>query len=116
MTATLGKAHIPWDSQQPTHRVSGFRICGGNVAITLGYAIFEGGQIAMFALSSVGGSPPTVWRDFWTSIESALSEAEQLCADAEEYAETIGCIRPTEDLDLDDFIHHLTMRIKNGLH
>ena len=116
MTVILSKNQFPWENQKPTHHVAGFRISAGNVVLTLGYATFLGGQITLFALSSVAGSPATLWREFWTSIESAISEAEQLCADAEEYAETIGFIRPVEDLDLEDFIQHLTLRIQNGLH
>ena len=43
-------------------------------------------------------------------------ETEMLADDAIEYAEsTGGVIRPSEDLDLDDFIHHLQLTVQGEL-
>lgn len=105
---------FPWDSTNPEHIVQGFLIVGGNVTVNLGYVLFPQG-VLLFATTKIGAAPPELWRRYWTPRESAVKAAEDLAAWSETYiTETLGLsVRPIEDLDLDDFIEHLRLRIEN---
>ena len=101
----------------PDTAVFGFTASTGNLKIYLGYGISAAGGVLLYALEQIGAHPPTLWRRFWASRESAVEAAESLAAEVEEYIDCIGGVqRPTENMDLDDFVFHLTSRIKNGFH
>jgi hypothetical protein len=58
-----------------------------------------------------------MWRQFTTTRENAEDAAAALAADAEEYAEATKClIRPSEDLDLYDFVEHVALTSRGEMH
>jgi len=108
---------MPWESRPPQAMANCFRMAGGNIVVHLGFAIWKE-AVLLFAFQAVGGGTPTPWRRFWTSHDNAVSEAHDLCADAEEYlCETLGVhLRPVEDLGPDDFLMILQAHLNNELH
>lgn len=106
-----------WEREPPLHTAAGFLIVGGNVTVNLGYWTYPN-AILLLAFTKIGQQEPQLWRRHWTSMEAAVEAAENLAADAEEYiTETLGLMpRAVEDLDLDDFVQHVHMRINNELH
>lgn len=117
MAEELPPPHFPCEKDPPQHLCQGFTLHGGAVDINLAYAVYPLG-VVLIATVKVGDLARTIWRRFWTTRESALEAAESLAGDAEEYMfETLGLApRPVEDLDLDDFLHHLDMCLNNGFH
>lgn len=106
-----------WEKDPPLHAATGFLLVGGNVTVNLGYMLYPQG-VLLLAFTKIGGQEPTLWRRHWAPKETAVDAAESLAGDAEEYIfGTLGLApRPIEDLDLDDFIQHLHMRLNNELH
>ncbi len=106
-----------WERGEPRAAAHGFRIAGGNVVVSLAYAIYDEG-ILLVAFTQIGAQPPQLWLRRWASHIAALEAAEDLAGRAEEYiTETLGLKpRAVEDLDLDDFIQHLDMRLHNEFH
>lgn len=103
-----------WEQQQPTHNCYGFRASGGNLKLSLGYAVYTTGQVLLYCYEKLGPQDPQLWRRFYTSKESAVDAAEELCDDVEEYLDSFCNIRrPVEDFGLDDFLMHLQTRLKN---
>lgn len=106
---------FPWEGSAPLFDCDGFRAVRGLLVLEAGYADF-GGPVLLYVIEHIGGSK-RVWRRIWTHREVAAEQAEDLVGDIEEYLETINAVqRPVEDLDLDDFIQHITERYQNGLH
>lgn len=110
------EAATGWDQLVPAHQCFGFKASAGGLKLTLGYATFESGQVLLFCCEQIMAQPMQMWRRFWVSRESALEEAENLCADAEEYLDAVCLVRrPSEDLGMDDFLEHLKLRLSNEL-
>lgn len=108
---------LPWEGREPLYNVRGFTAKATNLHINLGYAVYEGGSVLLYALETIGGGAPTQWRLLWTTKERALDMAESLCADVEEYLDSMRMPwRPVEDLDMDDYIEHLRTRIAGTFH
>ena len=107
---------MPWEVRAPQHNCSGFMVAAGNVRINCGYAVWPE-SVLLFAVISVGGGEFIPWRRFWAPHASAVDAAEGLAGDAEHYLiETLGmALREDEDLNLDDYLEHLHLRITNGL-
>ena len=115
MSTTIGRFEC--ESQPPLHYVNGFTLHGGNVDIDHAYAIYPLGVILIVTVK-IGDAQRQLWRRVWAPRDTAVDAAEQLCYDSEEYLiDTLGCRpRGVEDTDLNDFVHHLDMRINNGFH
>lgn len=113
----LDPSMFAWQRQEPLHTCMGFILNGGTVSINCGYSIYPGAVLLM-AFVKIADTETKCWRYFWTSTEAAVSEAEKLVDDAYEYlCGALGCRpREEENLNLDDFMHHLDMRINNGFH
>jgi len=95
--------------------VYGFRAKAANLELILGYALHRNGLVELYCSERIGTQSPTVWRNFMTTRTSALDAAECLCADVEEYLDQVRSPRrPSEDLDLDDFLEHLGLAINNN--
>lgn len=106
---------FPWESEVPLHQATGFVLSGGAVEIRPMYFVYTK-AILLVATVRIGGLDPSIWRRHWTSYEGAVDAAERLVDDAFDYlTETLG-LRPrdTEDLDIDDFVRHLHLRLNNG--
>ena len=117
MTATPDMAgKFPWEGREPTHVASGFKVSGGMLAIHAAYAIYPEAVLLVSYLESPSGKSP--WRRVWAPRGSAVEVAESLAGAAEHYltADLGLTARPIEDLDLDDFIEHLSLRLNNALH
>lgn len=94
----------------------GFTVAAGNLVIRLGYKVQNAG-VLLFAYTQIGDATPQVWRQFMAPPESAIEAAMALAADAEDYALSTGHpLRPNEDLDLDDFIEHLSLNVTGEMH
>lgn len=105
-----------WDHKVPLTNCFGFKASAGNLKILLGYATFDGGQVLLYCYEQIGGQTPQLWRRFWTSKEAAVDAAEDLCADIDDYLDSVCNLRrPYEDLDMDDFIRHIHTRLNNEL-
>lgn len=103
-----------WENQPSIHNCYGFIASGGNLKLSLGYAVYATGQVLLYCYEKIGSQSPQLWRRFYTSKESALEEAEDLCADVDEYLDSYCNIRrPAEDFSIDDFLMHLETRLKN---
>lgn len=106
---------MPWESRKPQHDCGGFKLVAGLLELEAGYADF-GGPVLLYIIETINGTR-RIWRRVWTHRTVAHEEAEGLVGDAEEYVESLQLIaRPVEDLDLDDYIQHITERYQNGLH
>lgn len=107
-----------WDGQAPLSSCYGFKASASNLKLWFGYSIFAQGVVSLWCLEQIGGMHPQPWRQIWTGFESAVDVAEDLCADMEDYLDSVSTVyrRPSEDLDMDDFLHHLHLRVTNGLH
>ena len=98
------------------HPTFGFTKAAGNLVIRLGYSD-QGHQVTLFATTQIGAQPQQMWRQFQAPRESALRAARALVLEAEAYAaSTGGLIRPSEDLDFDDFLAHLSAKLHGELH
>ncbi len=107
----------PEHTDKPDAEVYGFRISSATVQVWLGYRVY-GNRVELFAATQVAGTPPVNWRNFTTTRQQALREAEILCDDAEAYL-VVGLnqtLKPVEDLDFDDFLNHLELSLKNAMH
>lgn len=111
---TMGQ--FPWETREPTHMASGFKVSGGMLTIHAAYAVYPEGVLLLAYLESPQGTIP--WRRLWAPKETAVAAAEDLAGVAEHYlVEGLGITpRPLEDLDLDDFVEHLSLRLNNALH
>lgn len=99
----------------PESAVYGFTLAAGNLVIRLGHVV-KPNYVALFATTQIADAEPMMWRQFTCPRSSAVEAAERLAGDAEEYATaTRGLIRPTEDLDFDDFVEHLALTISGEL-
>lgn len=106
---------FPWESKAPIFDCDGFLAAKGLLVIKVGYADF-GGPVLLYAIECISDTR-RIWRKRWTHREVAARDAEDLVADIEEYLDQINAVqRPSEDLDLDDFIQHITERYNHGLH
>lgn len=113
--STLPPTAFPWESEVPLHQGTGFVLSGGAVEIRPMYFIYTK-AILLVVTVRMGALDPSIWRRHWSSYEGAVDAAEILVDDAFDYlTETLG-LRPrdTEDLDLDDFVRHLYLRLNNG--
>ena len=100
-------------AESPTY---GFTLAAGSLVIRLGYRL-SGNIVTLFATTQIGPQEPQVWRQFSAPRESAVDAAHELVCDACEYADaTNAVVRPTEDLDLGDFVTHLAMNLNGELH
>lgn len=108
---------FPWEGQEKLAPVYGFRLVGGNVTISLTYAVV-GSAVMLVAATKIGDQETPIWRHFWSPKSSAVAAAEDLAASAEEYLfETLRLApRPDEDLDFDDFVEHLRLRLAGEFH
>jgi len=108
---------MPWEDRPPDYQASGFRLSGGNVTFTAGFAVWKE-SVLLFMTQKIGDGAPVLWRRFWTSHEAAVDESEEICHDAYEYlTEVLGCReRPVEDLSFEDFTEMLDKVLKNELH
>lgn len=105
-----------WEGQQPLGGTSGFTATAGVFKVTLGYLVYES-AVLLFAMDQVADTQSRVWRHVWAPYAEAVNAAEDLCADVEEYLDsTRAPWRPSENFDMDDFLHHLHLRITNGFH
>lgn len=113
----MTEAKFPWEGREPDHVATGFVLGSSNYRIHLAYAV-AGQAVLLLASTQVGTSELVPWRRFWVPKETAVEAATQLAAEAEEFLlEDLGAqARPNEDLDLEDFIHHLKLRLENALH
>ena len=94
----------------------GFTLAAGSLVIRLGYRL-DGNIVTLFATTQIGQQEPQMWRQFSAPRESAVDAAHELVCDACEYADaTNAVVRPTEDLDLGDFVTHLAMNLNGELH
>jgi hypothetical protein len=94
----------------------GFTVAAGNLVIRLGYKMQNAG-VLLFAYTQIGDAAPQPWRQFLAPPGAAVEAAMALAADAEDYAVSTGHpIRPNEDLDLDDFIEHLSLNVTGEMH
>jgi len=108
-------ASLPWLSRPPQFDCDGFLSTRGLIVINAGYADY-GGPVLLYAVEHIG-TTKRLWRSFWTTRDNAAIQAEILVGDIEEYLETIPATpRTSENLNLDDFIQHITERYQNGLH
>jgi hypothetical protein len=108
---------IDWLKEAPLHEVSGFSVARGGVQIFLGYTISKSGPVYLCAVEVMGDLAPRTWLSRWTTRESAVRDAEDMVCVVEEYLDQINApVRPDENLGLDDFIEHLSLRLSNGLH
>lgn len=102
---------------EPTHFAAGFRASAGYLKLNLGYFIYPHGTVLLFVQEQLQTNPPSIWRSFFTTKQSAVKVAEDLCADAQDYIDNVGVPqRPHEDLDFDDYLEHLKARLNNELH
>jgi hypothetical protein len=110
------KGQFPWESSEPTHFARGFRVSGAMLTIHAAYAIYPQGVLLLTYLETPQGTNP--WQRVWTPRENAVEAAENLAGAAEHYLTAdLGITpRPVEDLDLDDFIEHLSLRLNHALH
>lgn len=100
-------------AESPTY---GFTLAAGSLVIRLGYRL-SGNIVTLFATTQIGPQEPQVWRQFSAPRETAVEAARGLVEDACGYADaTKGLVRPTEDLDLGDFVTHLAMNLNGELH
>jgi hypothetical protein len=107
---------MPWEGREPLAWVTGFRQASGVVSISLGYAVYPE-AVLLFSTINLPNTPPQLWHQYWTSYVEAERMAESLAGEAEEYLRRFSLpMRPTEDLDYDDFIQHLHTRINNVFH
>jgi hypothetical protein len=107
---------FPWEGKPPLFTAYGFCLCSANLKIYFTYAVYKEG-VLLACTERIGDNEPSLWRRHWTSIEAAVEAAEVLVGDAEDYIEMYRLpVRPYEDLDGDDFIQHLHMRLNNELH
>lgn len=106
-----------WETKPPLHSAGGFLMVAGNVWISMGYAVFKEG-VLLQSYTRIGDNQPQPWLRHWTSHLAAVEMAELMVCNAEEYlGETLGqAIREVEDLDGDDFIEHLRIRLANEFH
>jgi len=106
-----------WLKDGPLHEAGGFSVARGGVQILLGYTISKSGPVQLYAIEKMGDLAPRIWLSRWTTRESAVRDAEDMVCVIEEYLDQINApVRPDENLGLDDFIEHLSLRISNGLH
>jgi hypothetical protein len=104
----------PWETKPPLNVAAGFNLTGGNVTVSIAYAEYPS-AIMFLVHTKIANQEPVLWRRFWSPKMSAVEAAENLTCEAEDYLlETLG-LRPreTEDLDFDDFIEHLRLRVNN---
>lgn len=73
-------------------------------------------EMGLTLVPTVGN--PSPWRSFTCPLDSAVSQAEEMCDEAAHYLLDVLDldIRDVEDLDFDDFIHHLSLRVSNEFH
>ena len=107
---------FPWERVQPKVNSFGFLASAGNIKLSFGYAQFDRGIFLLYVSESIGTQTSRIWRRVWAPAEEALEAAFDLCNDAEIYLESIGHVRPVEDLGMADFLEHLKLRINNELH
>lgn len=106
-----------WLKDGPLHEVTGFSAVRGSVQIFLGYTISRSGPVQLHAIEKMGDLAPRIWLNRWTTRESAVRDAEDMVGRVEQYLDQINApSRPEENLGLDDFIEHLSLRLSNGLH
>lgn len=104
-------------TQDPIMVCSGFCQAAGPLKIVLGYSVYSHGGIMLFAMEQMFANAPVLWRRFWVTRESAVSQAGSLCDDAAQYLDTVSPRwRPAEDLDFDDFTEHLRAFIEGSMH
>jgi hypothetical protein len=106
-----------WEGKVALNNTNGFSAKAGNLQIMLGYAEFEGGVYLIYAYENIGNQGPVLWRRFWSNTATVVAAAENLCGEVEEYLDGLHTPwRPTENLDMDDFIDHITHRTTHGFH
>lgn len=94
----------------------GFTLAAGSLVIRLGYRL-DGNIVTLFATTQIGPQEPQMWRQFTAPRESAVEAAQELVTEARRYADaTKGVVRPSEDLDLVDFVIHLHLTLTGELH
>lgn len=105
------------ETEDTTVMASGFCQKALNLKITLGYSTNSAGGITLVAVEQRNAGVQQPWRKFQVSRENALKAAEELCADAAQYLDTVSQKwRPSEDLDFDDFQEHLRAFLDNSMH
>ena len=103
---------FPWESRAAAHTAIGFRLGGPTVEVILGYSDY-GKQLLLMSFIHVLNNPLTSWRSIWVTRESAVEQADMLAGEAEAYIEDLGItVRPTENLDYDDFVEHIRLRVE----
>jgi hypothetical protein len=95
----------------------GFRAVCGAVELTAAYEAGPAGPVRLLLIEQFSGSAPRLWRNVLVSRGAAVKAAEDLCRDAHAYLSRFPFpTRPSEDLDLDDFVEHLRIKLANELH
>jgi hypothetical protein len=96
----------------------GFKAGIGVWEVILNYYVHRQG-VLLAAIINPPAAPPRVWLRHWTSHVEAVRSAENIAAEAEAYLSQISGgapLRETEDLDYEDFIEHLRVRLNNEFH
>lgn len=107
-------ASFEWEGRPPDSACSGFRLSSGGLSFTFGYAIWSG-AVLLYCIQQIRPNPPTICRRFWTSKEAACDAAEDLVGAIYEFADSAGInVSMEEDLNVDDFIEHLHLRLENA--
>ena len=107
---------FPWELTKPLHQAHGFRLSGVGLAISLSYLDY-GHSYMLVAFIEVAGQPLNLWRKVTSPKASAVEAAEDLAAAAEEYIRDLRLVvRPVEDLDYDDFLEHIRLRVEGMFH
>jgi hypothetical protein len=115
-----GKPTKPWDSEgsgiDPMYVCGGFKLVAGNVVISFTYVVYWE-AVLLGVHIQIGSGPPEMWRKVWAPWGNAVRTAETLVEDAEDYLMGDLKLRPrsVEDLNTDDFLEHLSLRLQSRL-
>lgn len=116
VTAPMPLSMFPWEGKEPIASAYGFTLAGVLFKLHLGYVLYKEG-VLLYCTEKYADNEIQVWRRHWASYEAAVASAENLAGDAEDYFESLRIIaRPDEDLNFDDFLEHLALRLNNGFH
>lgn len=103
---------VPWDQKLPGVCCHGFMSKTHNLRLILGYNVYANGMYRLYAYEQIGTQPSQLWRSFLASPEAVVEAAENLCAECDDYLDTFSMMRrPDEDLNFDDFIQHIELRV-----
>lgn len=111
------KPLLPWEGGEVQTNCWGFTAKASNLLLTLGYATYGNGVVLLYVREQIGPAPPATWRAIWTTRECAVELAEALCSDVEDYLNSLRMPwRPVEDLEMEDYLEHMTLRLSGQFH